>query len=169
MFDCTFRHMCTISWFVCVAWFGTQCSLIRLLLQYSVLPICDLTGTSLTLLKASGSESSQRRASAELLPEPKGPTQAPSAWPRGKALGLVACKGCHHPKLKSNVLATSWHTSLQSASFNVGTHRLARWHSDSLFFTLNRVCTFGNHPFASLLGCGHAAITILVHKTQKSH
>ena len=121
MFDCTFRHMCTLSWFVCVAWFGTQCSLFRLLLQYSVLPICDLTGTSLTLLKASGSESSQRRASAELLPEPKGPTQAPSAWPRGKALGLVACKGCHHPKLKSNVLATSWHTSSQSTSFNVGT------------------------------------------------
>ena len=169
MCDCKFRHMCTISWFVCVAWFGTQCSLIRLLLQYSVLPICDLTGTSLTLLKASGSESSQRRASPELLPEPKGPIRTPSAWPRGKALGLVACKGCHHPKLKSNVLATSWHTSLQSTSFNVGTHRLARWHSDSSLFILNRACTFGTHPFASLAGCGHETISILVQNTQQSH
>ena len=39
----------------------------------------------------------------------------------------------------------------------------------ALFRILNRACTFGTHPLASLAGCGNEVIAIFVKNTRQSH
>ena len=55
--DFTFRLLCTLSRFVCVARFGAQCSLFRLPMQYSVVLAPDPSCRSGECLRRSGNPS----------------------------------------------------------------------------------------------------------------